>query len=502
MSFKTFSSRQNANILPCYKLLLREKQKCYPREITIEAHQARVSIQSLVEHTLNKVFLAIESELNAVVGTSSSEIIECSCEFSYGFDGSSGFSQFQQELNTQRSDKSLFVSSLCLLRVKSTLFGNLWVNPSPSSVRFNRPIWLIYEKETDKLTEYVDKALKEEIKNMKNFTIKSSSGQCFSFEEFKFSLTLIDGKIMAFLCGTSTQACPNCKALPKDMKNIEKVKNQSFKITEESKALGMSILHTEIQIFNSLYNTAAKKSTKNPRGGQTDEVKEQKNIIRARFKLKMNLLVDLPNPSGGSTTTGNTARRAFSDVEKFAECLGFNENEKEIIIRIRNILLCLKSGYDLNNEKFKEYCHTSHLMWFDLFPWSSPSPYTHRLFVHAPDIYCAFPLPLAMYTEEASEAKNKYYKQDRQMHARKTSKIHNITDIIHRSFESSDYKISINFFKSRKILKSIYPQDVQDIFLDKSLEDSSIEEGEIEDEMDLYADEDYLNLVEFCIGDD
>mgnify|MGYP003449504636 CR=1 FL=1 len=43
---------------------------------------------------------------------------------------------------------------------------------------------------------------------------------------------------------------------------------------------------------------------------------------------------------------------------------------------------------------------------------------------------------------------------------------------------------------------------MHDIFLDENSSDSFVEEGEIEDEMDLYADEQYLNLIEFCIGED
>lgn len=473
-NIKRFCDKQNANILPNYCAVSIQKKDCYPNDIFVDEYEARVGLQSLVEHTCNQVLIAIAKELENLPPD---ETTECCCEFSYGFDGSSGFSQYQQQINIEssKSDKSLFVSSLCLLRIKSNEV-DVWVNPSPASVRFNRPIWLIYAKESDSLVKKVDRELKKLIDNLQPFNIVLSNGAVVAFTKFNFNLTLIDGKVMSILCETSTQSCPNCNALPKVMKNVENVINKKFKIIESTKRYGFSLLHMQIQMFNSLYNTAAKKITKKARSGQTDAVKENKQVIRNRFREKMSLLVDIPNPKGGNTTNGNTARRAFGDVDNFAYCLGFDDDEKEIIVRVRNILLALQSGRQLNMDKLSEYCHESHLIWFELFPWSSPSPYTHRLFAHSFEISSAFPLPMSMYTEEASEAKNKFYKSDRFMHARKTSRIHNLTDILHRSLETSSYLLSIKNFNLRKPVNKCYPIEVENFFLE---EESPSEDNEI-----------------------
>lgn len=253
--FKKFNAKHNFNILPCYSNLLIEKKNCYPTNIQINDREARVNLQSLLEHTLQKLFNAIENDLCM---RDFDENENCVCDISYGFDGSSGFSAYQQELNSNVNDRSLFVSSMSLLKISSNK-NVIWLNPSPSSVRFNRPIWLIYEKENEELTKKVHESLKREIQSLQNIIITICNGTKFIIS-FNFSLTLIDGKILALLNNTSTQSCPNCKAKPKDMKNMTNVVNKNFIVDKESLLMGMSILHTEIQIFNSLYNTAAKKS--------------------------------------------------------------------------------------------------------------------------------------------------------------------------------------------------------------------------------------------------
>ena len=44
--------------------------------------------------------------------------------------------------------------------------------------------------------------------------------------------------------------------------------------------------------------------------------------------------------------------------------------------------------------------------------------------------------------EEASEARNKFYKKDREFHARKNSRINNLEDVFNRAMDTSDPVIS------------------------------------------------------------
>ena len=64
----------------------------------------------------------------------------------------------------------------------------------------------------------------------------------------------------------------------------------------------------------------------------------------------------------------------------------------------------------------------------------------HR--VYAKQILENSVLPAGYFGEEASEARNKFYKRDREFHARKNSHINNLEDIFNRAMDTSDPVIS------------------------------------------------------------
>lgn len=51
-------------------------------------------------------------------------------------------------------------------------------------------------------------------------------------------------------------------------------------------------------------------------------------------------------------------------------------------------------------------------------------------------------MPLGFLAENASEARNKFYKKDRIAHARKDSRVHNMIDVYGRAMDSSDPLLS------------------------------------------------------------
>lgn len=52
------------------------------------------------------------------------------------------------------------------------------------------------------------------------------------------------------------------------------------------------------------------------------------------------------------------------------------------------------------------------------------------------------PAPIGMLGEEAAESRNKYYRKDRELHARKNSREDNLCDVFVRALNSSDPLIS------------------------------------------------------------
>ena len=66
----------------------------------------------------------------------------------------------------------------------------------------------------------------------------------------------------------------------------------------------------------------------------------------------------------------------------------------------------------------------------------------NKVLIHAKQILENSVLPAGYFGEEASEARNKFYKRDREFHARKNSRINNLEDIFNRAMDTSDPVIS------------------------------------------------------------
>ncbi|KAG5682814.1 hypothetical protein PVAND_012140 [Polypedilum vanderplanki] len=402
--------------------------------------------------------------------------------------------------NEQETDQNLFATSCIPLTLKSSSKGEIiWQTPCAASIRLCRPISLKYATESKKLIIETEKNLQEQIAAIRSIDYPLQIGVRSVTIKPKFYMTLIDGKVFAILNDTSMQSCPICKRKPSQFNN-ESVWNTN---QTDKKALnyGISPLHLWIRLFECVLHTGYKKVGNNDRGGQTQEVKENKAIIQARFLNLFNMRVDFPNPKGGNSNTGNVARRAFADPELFAKCLGFEGEEVEIIRMLRNVLLCFSCQLPINTDKFREYCKAIFDLWMHLFPWFKMTPTLHKLLCHGEELIKASPLPLGMLTEEGAESKHKIYRSDGLHHARQSSRIKNLTDIFHRSLEFSDPFFSLKIMeKSKQKAIKVLPRDVLqllDFGMIGDLNDVPIDSAEgFEDEISqLMSQEDLEEFV-------
>ena len=72
-----------------------------------------------------------------------------------------------------------------------------------------------------------------------------------------------------------------------------------------------------------------------------------------------------------------------------------------------------------------------------------PMPATiHKVLIHAKQIIENSVLPAGYFGEEAFEARNKFYKRDREFYANKNSSINNLEDIFNIAMDTSDPVIS------------------------------------------------------------
>lgn len=139
-----------SNLYPSYDRVLEAKRQCYPNGIKITDSSAEVFVQSLLNHTASRLLKTCETVLNQL--DSSTRAFELIVK--WGFDGSSGHSQYKQNIssNLKIIDQYLFATWLVPLELRYvTPDGNisvLWNNSLPSSVRYCRPLRFQFLKET------------------------------------------------------------------------------------------------------------------------------------------------------------------------------------------------------------------------------------------------------------------------------------------------------------------------------------------------------------------
>lgn len=151
------------NIYPSYNLIDEEKRNCLKGLIVEEETEVtyRASLQSILNMSTERLVESIDNQ----------EVPQDIKLFvSYGFDSSSGHKNTHQRFEESEhvsyaSHQHLFASVLVLLAIKHE-DEIIWLNSTPQSTRYCRPIRLSYEKETVETTRNEHEGLKEEISQL------------------------------------------------------------------------------------------------------------------------------------------------------------------------------------------------------------------------------------------------------------------------------------------------------------------------------------------------
>lgn len=348
--------------------------------------------------------------------------------------------------------------------------------------------------------------LDQQIKNLKDLEIEIGEGKVINIH-FKPFLTVIDGKVLSVLTDTkSSQACPICKATPKDFLSITDFGSEKFKAKEENLKYGLSPLHCWIRFFEFVLHAGYKCEIKKWQIRTEDDrkaVSERKTQMQKLFWDKMGLLIDKPKPGGfGNTNDGNTARRAFTNHELFSEITGIDVN---LIYSLKIILISICCLYPLNVEKFQAYCHNTARIILTLYPWLPMTATVHKVLIHGKEIIERTILPIGCFGEEAAESRNKHYKYDRLNHARKTSRKTNLLDVFNRALDMSDPLVSSISVKKRVEQKSRMqlPREVVDMLLTPEIpEDLKVNTRRIESEEESEeesSEEDCLETIDYLV---
>lgn len=306
-----------------------------------------------------------------------------------------------------------------------------WQNLRPGSIRFCRPIKFTFEKETAKKIRFEVKLIEKQINElhsttacMKNRVIRI---------EYKMLLTLVDGKVCSSIPETSSQVCYICGATPKTTNYMRNKKS----VVENCK-FGLSTLHVRIRfvecLLHILYHLHARKWQM--RTKQDKEIFEyRKKEIQKEFRNKMALIVDQPKVVSGNSNDGKTARRFFYNPELASSITGIDIN---LIQRFSVILRTISSGYDIDPVKFGKYCTETTYFYNKLYSWFYMPVTVHKILYHGTEIIKSFLLPIGQLSEEAMKARNKHFRQYREQHTKKISRISNNEDLLHALLVSSD----------------------------------------------------------------
>ena len=122
-----------------------------------------------------------------------------------------------------------------------------WINPTPQSVRFCRPLWIALEKEDNVATREYNR-LNHDIKSLKPHEFRMCNEKSVKVT-FNMSQTMFDGKcINNIIENKASSKCPLCLRTAHEFGKL----SDPFTVKKASLELGLEILHAEIKAFEHL----------------------------------------------------------------------------------------------------------------------------------------------------------------------------------------------------------------------------------------------------------
>jgi len=144
-NFRELSISRSCELFPAYNKVREAKSKCRPFDINVTESVAEVPLQSLLDHTSCRIIQMQEDIFKQLGNTLSLTLIA-----SYGFDGTTGQSSYKQHFfgcDSLLSDDSLFATTIIPLKLMDHIGNVFWMNRTPQSIRFCRPVKLEFVKE-------------------------------------------------------------------------------------------------------------------------------------------------------------------------------------------------------------------------------------------------------------------------------------------------------------------------------------------------------------------
>ena len=314
-----------------------------------------------------------------------------------GLDGSGSHTIYNQ-ISSNTSTKNYILFCFKPISITTNSGQIAWQNPSPNSSFAQRPVFLCAARECEQtIRTFKDELINKDTENMKQLGIDLSNGEHVNIDIIR---SMFEGKMSALLSGAGGASCQLCTATHKDIKDREHVvqgfpinrrisdaidmfgemgviepffslpSNQSFNLTHQPISTidtnSASPPHSYTCVFRwfnlLIYHLNSGKYQWSP---TSVHIKESMVFVRALIQDQTGLKVDQPDPKGGTSSTGNVARKAFSDECKYIDCvLSVVENQhRPALSRIHSHLAAILRifNYDrrVETEELGNLCRTT-----------------------------------------------------------------------------------------------------------------------------------------------
>lgn len=191
------------DIYPAYEKLREAKLEIRPEGIEVQESKAFVSYQNLINTTTRRI---VEMEKDVVSDLLSKEnTTNLKLVFNTGFDSASGFSKYHQKfIQEEKNDDCLIVAVLIPLQLMDEKGKLLWINPTPHSVNFVRPVLMEFARETKDMIKEIKEDIDFQLENIESVTVTLPNfGAVNVFPDVH--QTAFDGKVRAVITSNNKQ---------------------------------------------------------------------------------------------------------------------------------------------------------------------------------------------------------------------------------------------------------------------------------------------------------
>lgn len=487
---RTTAQNKHADIYPTYKQVNRAKFACYPEGMQLSHNVSEVPLQNLLNHSAERILQLQKHDL-IKLNVNSKDRYKLILTVKWGYDGSSGSSDWRQQHVGENlkdiNETDLFCTSLVPIRLKCST-DIVWENPTPSSVRFCRPLSLQYGKETPELAYEAQVRVERQIRELKPYStcvrigdakkdpvhwrkklkveVAEEAAGRFKDDQmakanivyyvdvfFNVQQALIDPSIASPITGSNAALdCHLCASKPNPFDQAQlnaAALRPPRPVNPESFKYMLSPLHAWVSCFECLTHLSCFLPQDSWTAGAdiNMRVSQRKADIQRGFRKQLGLIIDKPRSGCAvSVNDANTAIKAFHSEAAFARICGLDQG---LIHRFKVILTTLSCDYDIDYEEFGQYCQTTAELFNALYHWFHVPLAVHKILHHGDCMASEVILPIGMMSEEAQKAKNKgnqsfVLKQDN-----KTQEL-SLIDIMKNLMITGDPSLSSNSISMRK----------------------------------------------------